>query len=102
MIATGVTLRKVGVQFEQAGNPWRAFPWPAIGAELLRPDTIKVTFTFNLIYAIGKAAHLEGTLKQIDGQWRFYDFGTLKTEDWQGDDTMPELNGLHIEDELEL
>ncbi|MDQ6418938.1 hypothetical protein RB620_05735 [Paenibacillus sp. LHD-117] len=84
------------------GNPSRAFPWPAIGAEFIGPDTVRVTFMFNLIYAIGKAAHLEATLKLVGHEWSFHDFGTLETERWESDELLPGYDGLVIRDELEL
>ncbi|MFC5529021.1 hypothetical protein [Cohnella yongneupensis] len=79
------------------GNPSRAFAWAPIHAEFVSPDTIRFTFTLNLWYAIGLAAHLEVELKQEDGVWKFHDFGTLETEKMEG---VQGYNGLLIKDPL--
>lgn len=81
------------------GNPSRAFAWAPIDASFVTPDTMKFTFTLNLWYAIGLAAHLEVALKLVDGEWKVGDLGTLETEKMDG---LPGYNGLRIQDPLKL
>lgn len=94
-------LRKSFAQSEEAGYPSRAFAWNPIDAEWIRPDTIQVTFTLNLWYAIGFAAHLDATMKLVDGVWMFHDFGTLTMEKMEDSKEMSDYNGLLMEDPLE-
>jgi hypothetical protein len=79
---------------KEAGYPSRAFAWNPIDAKFLGPDSIKVTYTLNLWYAIGLAAHLEAEMKLVNGKWIFHDLGKLETEKV---DEMPEYSGLVIE-----
>jgi hypothetical protein len=92
-------LRKDFAASKQKGNPSRAFAWMPIDAQFVSPDTIRFTFTLNLWYAIGLAAHLEVGLKLVDGIWIIQDLGTLETEKLGG---LPGYNGLLIQDSLEL
>jgi len=77
-------LKKDFVKNKEAGTPSRAFAWSPIDAKWAGPDEIKLTFTLNLWYAIGLAAHLEATMKLVDGVWMFHDFGMLETEKSKG------------------
>ncbi len=92
-------LRTDFAKSKQEGNPSRAFAWNPIDARFISPDTIRFTFTLNLWYAIGLAAHLEVGLKLVDGVWIFHDLGTLETEKLDG---LPGYNGLLVRDSLEL
>lgn len=86
------------------GSATRAFAWQPIDARFLSEDTIRFTFTLNLWYAIGLAAHLEVGIKQVDGEWTFYDLGTLETEKigLEPNEGMLAYEGLLIKDKLEL
>ncbi|XID95841.1 hypothetical protein ACF3MZ_15510 [Paenibacillaceae bacterium WGS1546] len=92
-------LRKDFAEGKRTGQPSRAFAWASIDARFVAPDTIRFTFTLNLWYAIGLAAHLETGLKLVDGDWIVQDFGTLETEKNGG---YPGYDGLRIRDPLEL
>lgn len=100
-------LRKDFEQSAEEGNPSRAFAWEPIQASYDEYGNIRVTFTFNLFYAVGWAAHLEAVLKLDENEWVFYDFGDLQTEYSDGvakneTDPMYAYNGLHIQDPLEF
>ncbi|MCR2803524.1 hypothetical protein [Paenibacillus soyae] len=91
----------------KAGNPSRAFPWEPINARFDEHGNIRVTFTFNLFYAVGWAAHLEAVLKYNGYEWIFHDFGALTTEyaesvEEADEDPMKPYNGLHIQDPLDI
>ncbi|RJE87585.1 hypothetical protein D3P07_14805 [Paenibacillus sp. 1011MAR3C5] len=94
-------------KLEKAGTPSRAFAWQPINARYDEHGNIRVTFTFNLFYAVGWAAHLEAILKLDEYEWTFHDFGMLETEYQEGykelDDNlgMKGYNGLIIPDALE-
>ncbi len=88
-------LRNSFAAHKAAGNPSRAFAWEPIGAKFIGPDTIQVTYTLNLWYAIGLAAHLDAEMKLVDGRWVFHELGTLVTEKLDG---MPEYSDLLIVD----
>ncbi|WP_256759729.1 hypothetical protein [Cohnella sp. WQ 127256] len=92
-------LKKDFATSKQKGNSSRAFAWEPVDAQFVSPDTIRFTFTLNLWYAIGLAAHLEVGLKLVDGKWMIYDLGSLETEKLEG---FPGYNGLIIRDPLEL
>ncbi|MFF2886526.1 hypothetical protein [Paenibacillus sp. NPDC057967] len=95
------------VKLEKAGTPSRAFAWQPINARYDEYGNIRVTFTFNLFYSIGWAAHLEAILKLDEFEWIFHDFGMLETEYQEGykeldnDLGMKGYNGLVIPDALE-
>ena len=84
---------------KENGNPSRAFAWAPIDVGFVSPDTIRFTFTLNLWYAIGLAAHLDVALKLENGEWKFHDFGTLETEKLDG---LPGYNGLRIPNPLNV
>lgn len=63
-----------------AGSWSRAFAWSPIDARFDESGRIHATFTINLWYAIGLAAHLDAVLSLDDGEWRFQDFGKLEVE----------------------
>ncbi|REK71403.1 hypothetical protein [Paenibacillus paeoniae] len=94
-------------KLEKEGNPSRAFAWQPINARYDEYGNIRVTFTFNLLYSIGWAAHLEAILKLDEYEWIFHDFGNLETEYTEGykeldDDLgMKGYNGLVIPNALE-
>lgn len=92
-------LRNDFAESKTDGHPSRAFAWAPIDASFVSPDTIKFTFTLNLWYAIGLAAHLDVALKLEDGDWKVSDLGTLETEKMDG---LPGYNGLKIQDPLML
>ncbi|MBB3112545.1 hypothetical protein FHS18_004646 [Paenibacillus phyllosphaerae] len=98
----GYRIMKREFEEERKQNPLREFAWEPIDYRFVSPDTIQVTFTLNLFYAIGQAAHMEAVLKLVDGVWRFHDFGTLMTEKLRGNVPQPELNGILVEDTLKL
>lgn len=91
----------------EEGNPSRAFPWQPIHARYDDKGNIRVTFTFNLFYAVGWAAHLDAILKDNGSEWTFHDFGTLRTEyadivEEEDEHPMKPYNGLVIQDPLEV
>jgi len=92
-------LKQDFAESKRRGTPSRAFAWSPIDARFVSPDTIRFTFTLNLWHAIGLAAHLDVSLKLVDGEWTVYDLGTLETEKLDG---LPGYNGLIIRDPLEL
>lgn len=71
-------LRKDFEKSAEEGYPSRAFAWEPIQARYDEYGNIRVTFTINLFYAIGWAAHLEAIMKLDGSDWIFYDFGDLK------------------------
>ncbi|MEF2243635.1 hypothetical protein [Paenibacillus sp. IITD108] len=86
-------LKRDFAKSKKEGMPSRAFAWQPIDAKWAGPDEIKVTYTLNLWYAIGLAAHLEARMKLVDGVWKFWDFGILETEK---SEDMPAYDGLKI------
>ncbi|MFD0674575.1 hypothetical protein [Cohnella sp. GCM10027633] len=95
-------LKRMQADFAKAkadGNPSRAFTWTPIDSRYVSPDTIRFTFTLNLWYAIGLAAHLEVALKLDGDEWEIHDLGTLETEKLDG---VAGYNGLLVKDTLEL
>jgi len=92
-------LKRDFAESKRKGTPSRAFAWTPIDAKFVSPDTIRFTFTLNLWYAVGLAAHLDAALKHVDGEWTVYDFGTLETEKLDG---LEGYNGLIVRDPLEL
>lgn len=98
-------LRSDFAESAKAGNPSRAFAWDPIHARYDEFGNIRVTFTINLFYAVGWAAHLDAILKMDGDYWTFHDFGHLQTEynaDLEDTDPMIMYNGLFIPDPLEL
>ncbi len=92
-------LKRDFAESKRKGAPSRAFAWSPIDARFVSPDTIRFTFTLNLWYAIGLAAHLDVALKLVDGDWKVHDLGTLETEKLEG---VEGYNGLIVRDPLEL
>jgi hypothetical protein len=90
-------LRRDFAESKRKGSSSRAFAWMPIEARFVSPDQIRFTFTLNLWYAIGLAAHLEVGLKLENGVWTIRDLGTLETEKLEG---LPGYNGLLIENPL--
>lgn len=84
---------------KKAGTPSRSFAWNPVDSKFDERGNISVTFTINLFYAVGHAAHLEAYLKPVNGVWRIHDFGTLETEKLGG---LPGYDGFKLEDPLEL
>ncbi|WP_276358154.1 hypothetical protein [Cohnella caldifontis] len=71
------TIYRYDMDLRRRGTASRAFAWNPIDFERLAPDTVRFTFTLNLFYAVGQAAHLDVVLKWRDGDWYVYDMGTL-------------------------
>lgn len=95
-------LKRMKADFAKAkadGYPSRAFAWAPINSQYVSPDTIRFTFTLNLFYSLGMAAHLEVVLKREGDEWKIHDLGTLETEKM---DDIAGYNGLVIKDNIEL
>lgn len=94
-------------KLEKEGNPSRAFALQPVNARFDEYGNIRVTFAFNLFYAVGWVAHLDAMLRLDDFEWTFHDFGTLRTEYSEGytelDSNlgMKGYNGLVIPNALE-
>ncbi|RJX38823.1 hypothetical protein D3P09_14930 [Paenibacillus pinisoli] len=94
-------------KLEKEGNPSRAFALQPVNARFDEYGNIRVTFAFNLFYAVGWVAHLDALLRLDEFEWTFHDFGTLRTEYSEGytelDSNlgMKGYNGLVIQNALE-
>jgi len=93
-------------KLEKEGNPSRAFALQPVNARFDEYGNIRVTFAFNLFYAVGWVAHLDAMLRLDDFEWTFHDFGTLRTEYSEGYNLdehigMKGYNGLVIPNALE-